>query len=415
MFGSRIWDKKIRTAAESGRRNLFFVYLSVPVLTALFFSAPASAQERDTISQVDVVDYLVRIFNIKNSEQRRDNRKIRFSFFPVETGSTGGRALVTAFNLSFVTGEKKNTNVSSVYFIPYLSFSNQFGFIIRPSIWLNGNSWYFNGEWFMLRYPQYSWGTGGNSPEEHKTLISYDHIRIHQNVLKGLPANFALGPGYALDHHYNISVEENEEGREIGAYTPGSKSNTTSSGLTFSFVYDRRYNLNNPPHGGYVNMLWRYNSEAFGGNNEWGSLYLDCRKYFSLSRQRQSIIALRGYYWTIISGTVPYLDLPSNGWEPGLGMAARGLQQNRYKSNAFLYFESEYRFDIMNNGFLGGVVFANITGPSDYQTQHFSYWHPAGGCGLRMKLNKYSRTNVTLDYGMSKEFWTVYVGIGETF
>jgi len=107
--------------------------------------------------------------------------------------------------------------------------------------------------------------------------------------------------------------------------------------------------------------------------------------------------------------------LPSNGWEPAFGTSSRGIQQNRYRSNALLYFETEYRFGITANGLLGGVVFANATSASQYGTQQFTYWHPAAGAGVRIKFNKYSRTNVTLDYGFSKGYQSVYLNIGEVF
>jgi len=112
---------------------------------------------------------------------------------------------------------------------------------------------------------------------------------------------------------------------------------------------------------------------------------------------------------------VPYLDLPANNWEPVFGSVARGIEQNRYRSNAIIYSETEYRFGITANGFLGGVVFANVTSASQFDSQNFSYWHPAGGVGLRFKFNKYSRTNIRLDYGFSKEYQSLYLNIGEAF
>jgi hypothetical protein len=39
----------------------------------------------------------------------------------------------------------------------------------------------------------------------------------------------------------------------------------------------------------------------------------------------------------------------------------------------------------------------------------------AGGGGLRLKLNKFSRTNIVLDYAFSNGYQTYYLNIGETF
>jgi len=372
--------------------------------------------QKDSVQQVDAIDYLYKIFKIKDAKEKRSDKKIQFSIFPTQSNASNGRTVIASFNAAFLLGDKSNTNVSNVYFIPYISFSNQYGFTVKPNIWLSKNSWNFNGEYFWLSYPQYTWGLGGNSSSDNKTLVDYNYLRVSQNVLKGLPYHFAAGIGYSLDYHYSIYVNENPDSILIPPLTPpGPYESTTSSGATFSFVYDDRKNALNPQTAFYFNSTWRYNTPALGSDSTWNSLFLDARKYFSFSKSRQSVLAFRSYYWTVLSRQPPYLDIPSNGWEPANGIAARGIQQNRYRSNALLYFESEYRFGITRNGLLGGAVFVNVLAPSLYKTQNFIYWRPSAGAGLRLKLNKYSNTNISGDLGFSKGFVGAYLNIGEVF
>ena len=90
-----------------------------------------------------------------------------------------------------------------------------------------------------------------------------------------------------------------------------------------------------------------------------------------------------------------------------------------------LYFESELRFRITDDGFLGGVVFANastftrpavsITGYSDPGEHFFQFIRPAGGVGLRFMMNRTSRTNVTVDFAFSQTGFGLYLGAGEAF
>jgi hypothetical protein len=369
----------------------------------------------DSVRQVDLVDYLVKIFRIKNSEERRNDRKVRFSLFPSRSAAGGDKTAFTSFNIAFLLGDIKDTKVSNIYFYPYIGFEGQYGFQVQPNLWLKKNSWNFIGEYFMLNYPQNTWGLGGNSQEENLTMIDYDHTRIHQNVMKGILPNFSIGLGYAYDKHYNISVEESDYSSIIEGYMPENKDYTISSGLTFPIMYDLRRNQLNPQNGFMTSLTYSYYHPFLGSDDKWQSLFVDARKYFLLRGRLHQILAIRGYYWTIVSGNTPYLDFPANRWEPVPGSASRGIRQNRYRSNALLYFESEYRFGITANGFLGGVIFANLTSASEYDTQHFKYWHPAAGTGIRLKFNKYSNTNVTFDAGFSKEFWSVYLNIGEAF
>lgn len=371
-------------------------------------------QDIDTIARVDLVDHLVKIFKIQNSQKRRSNSKIRFTLFP--TTNSSGKTSFTSFNASFLLGgDATNTNRSTIYFYPYIGFGGQYGFDIQSYVWYPQNKWNFIGEYFIHDYPQNTWGLGGNSPEENETLIEYAHLRIHQKSMKSVWPYFSVGLGYALDYHYNIKV--NNSGNDtIELYLPYYQQRTVSSGLLIPLLYDSRQNSANPKQGFMAALTYRFNSTYLGSDENWQYMFLDVRKYFPFSvGQNKNILALRGYYWTVLSGEVPYLEIPSVRWEPTTGQASRGITQNRYKSNALMYFESEYRFGISKNGFIGGVVFASVTSASEYETQQFLYWHPAGGAGLRMKFNKYSDTNIGFDMAFSKSFWSVYVIIGEAF
>lgn len=367
-------------------------------------------QTKDSIKQKDLVDIIARFININANLEKRDNRNVRFSLFPTQGSSTGTRAVVTTVNISFLLGEESTTNISTIYFIPYISFSNQYGFQFQPNIWLKNNSWNFTGEYFILNFPQDTWGLGGATLEENQTMVESKHLRVYQNALIRLFPRMAIGVGYALDHHYAMEVVA-----EDGLVIPDYSESSVSSGITFPSIIDTRRNSINPEKGMMSAFTYSLYLPALGSDDKWQSIFWDVRKYLPFSTRKTSILAFRSFYWTVVSGKVPYFDLPSVRWEPALGSASRGIQKGRYRSNAMLYAESEYRFGISANGLWGGVVFANVTAPSEYGTQNFKYWHPAAGAGVRMKFNKYSRTNVTFDFGMSKEYFSVYLNIGEAF
>jgi hypothetical protein len=84
----------------------------------------------------------------------------------------------------------------------------------------------------------------------------------------------------------------------------------------------------------------------------------------------------------VVKGDTPYLDLPATNWAPVSGIASRGFQTGRYRSNAMLYGEVEQRYQLTSNGLWGFVVFANISSASEFETQHFTHWQVAAGAGL---------------------------------
>ena len=83
-----------------------------------------------------------------------------------------------------------------------------------------------------------------------------------------------------------------------------------------------------------------------------------------------------------------------------------------------MYGEAEYRAPLMRNGLLGLVVFATMTTVSNRQTGEalFDAVAPSAGGGLRLLLNKRSRTNVCLDFAWGRTApAAVYLALQEAF
>jgi hypothetical protein len=136
------------------------------------------------------------------------------------------------------------------------------------------------------------------------------------------------------------------------------------------------------------------------------------------------VLAIWVFAQTTVSGRLPYLALPAIGWD-SRNRTGRGYVQGRFRGTAEIYAEVEWRFRITDNGLLGGVVFANAEtfsratvdylGFHDKGTNLFQYLRPAGGVGLRLMMNRHSRTNITLDVTVAEKTWGVYFGAGEAF
>jgi hypothetical protein len=78
--------------------------------------------------------------------------------------------------------------------------------------------------------------------------------------------------------------------------------------------------------------------------------------------------------------------------------------------------EAELRFNITNNGLLGGVIFCDAESLSELSSNKFEVISPAVGLGLRIKFNKFSGTNVCIDYGVGTKGSRGFVGnLGEVF
>jgi hypothetical protein len=88
------------------------------------------------------------------------------------------------------------------------------------------------------------------------------------------------------------------------------------------------------------------------------------------------------------------------------GNTGRGFIQGRFRGKNLVYGEAEYRYGITRNRLLGGVVFANAQSVTEINYTRgkgesdggFERVVPALGAGLRLNLNKASRTNLAIDY-----------------
>ncbi|MDQ6471019.1 hypothetical protein RB619_10235 [Flavobacterium sp. LHD-80] len=391
--------------------------LKIKFILFVIFISPFCYSQNDStaVESQDILDVVYKIFKKNDSIAVRKDRKLAFSLLPVPVGANNSNGLVVSFLTTFYLGEDhETTNMSQVSFSPYFSFSNQYVFPIQSYIYTKDNKWNFIGDYRYMIYPQLTYGLGDNNSKEEMSTLDYKQWRFYQFITRKVVGNYRLGMGFLYDNYTNISEESNIDGEtDYVKYMDGDFSDETSFGFAFQGLYDSRKNIVNPEEGMYIEADLRINTSGVNGD-KWQSLYFDARKYHSFSKTKHRVWASRAFYWSTFGGKPHYLDLPSIGWDRD-GKTGRGFTKNRYRSNALIYFETEYRTDITRNGFFGAVFFANISSVSKLDTYQFDKWHPAVGTGVRIKWNKKNNSNLALDYGISKNDWSLRLGLTENF
>jgi hypothetical protein len=405
----------------------FLILFALASSRRIFAQSPGNVLERDstvkgdTSKLLDLIDIGKNLFHIKpRKPESTDGKVIYFSVLPFSTQVPGGgTAIVTSTTAGIYLGDRKDTYMSRITFTPYWNFKQRFGLPIRSYIWLKQNRWVISGDTRFMVYPQYTWGLGRQYQEEDKLLINYSYIRLYQQVLKRISRGFFAGLGYHID--YRIHVNTNPEDPPLATYTgyaygTSPELNSFSSGLSLNVLFDTRNNSLNPWDGYYTSIQYRVNPVFLGNDNTWKSIYIDFRKYirFNHSQEKQNMLAVWTYLWKVLDKKVPYLDLPSIGWED-YNRSGRGFDQNRYRGRNLFYLEAEYRRDITNNGLLGFVVFANANTVSGPKSTFLLNWNRGAGAGLRIKMNKRSGTNIALNYGFSKDYSGIKLTLGEVF
>jgi outer membrane protein assembly factor BamA len=266
--------------------------------------------------------------------------------------------------------------------------------------------------------------------------MDFTYLRLYQSGTFRITDKVYLGLGYMYDNHFKI-VDKN---LNLEADTPAvtshwaySKYNGFDSsqyslgGVTLEAIYDGRDNPIAPFVGPYARVSYRENQTWLGSTQASGQLWAEFRTYISLDDiLPRHLFGIWAWYSGVAHGNLPYLDLPALGYDFN-GRSGRGYLQGRFRGPQMVYLEGEYRFPITKNGMLGGVIFGNFTTASrpsvtgipdaeSYDLKLFERWRPAGGVGLRIMAQKYSRTSLNIDAGISSDRQlALYFSVGEAF
>jgi hypothetical protein len=268
--------------------------------------------------------------------------------------------------------------------------------------------------------PDHGFGIGnaadGNESATSKILADPTHqgysinsiyFNVKEKVYKEIMKDFYLGAGLSVEAREHITQKDT-----VNNATPFSVYNNqhglpqnhyVTSGFLFDAEYTSRDNQNRAFGGIYADAGLRVNQTWIGSTKNAVQVTTDIRKYFSLSDVNpETVIALWNWGSYLVSGTLPYLELPGTARDMSF-RSGRGYVSQYFKGTDYNDTEAEFRFPILNNKFLSGVTFVNMQTANDEQgTKIFQVFQPGGGAGLRVLFNKATRTNLALDYAWGK-------------
>ncbi|MBR8536407.1 BamA/TamA family outer membrane protein [Carboxylicivirga sediminis] len=380
-----------------------------------------------------------------------DGKQKNLSIIPlpvVAYNPSNGLMLGLAPGANWFMGDRANTSISSGLGTAIYTTNKQLILTAKTNVFLSGDKWNLLGDirYFITSQPTYGLGTGPNSnkiastgieledgtysePIKSSQMMEFRFFRFHETVLKRHHmTRFFYGLGYHLDIHSAITDNLLDETADPPVYTSHylyqraigmPLDNYTTSGVSVNFLYDSRDNSINPYSGRYAFVNLRVNPEFLGSDKSSSILWLEYRDYVHFDSKRpRHLLGFWTYGWFVTSGDVPYLDLPSVGWDQ-FGRSGRAYTQGRFRGEDLWYGETEYRFPLQKQKeTLGAVVFLNLTAASNRlnDIQLFDYLNYAFGAGLRIMINKKSRTNINLDYAIGQYGQHgFYLGLNEVF
>ena len=383
---------------SSGKRDLF-----------------ARHHEMDIIDVALEITHKTHLRHVDSAEKKKG--KLYIAPLPgIGYSLNTGIAAVVNTNFAFYTSGSPKANISTIVTSVNYTQMNQFILPVISNIWIDDNKYNIQGNWLYAKFPQATYGLGGYTTLNDAYNIDYSNLRLQTALYKAVAQDLLVGVGYTYEYFWNTSEVSVPEGQVTDMKQYGFSPASTSSAITLNLLYDNRRNSITPEGGSYANINYRPNMTLLGSDANWQSLVVDLRKYIHLPGNTKNILAFWSYDWlTFGADKAPYVLLPNTGGDP-YNNTGRGYSPGRFRGNDMVYLESEYRYQILKNGLLGGVVFCNAESFTEPGTSMFSVIHPGYGAGLRVRFNKYSRINIALDYGFGNDgSHGFFLNLGEIF
>jgi outer membrane protein assembly factor BamA len=339
---------------------------------------------------------------------------------------------------SMLLDKGEHTHISSGLANILFTSKHQINLNLRHNVYLSHDTWIFQGDWRLLFFTQSTYGLGiqdypavfslnGISLEDETGAqpMKFNYLRLYETVFRRLNKRLYAGAGISVDYHYKIEDQLLDLSVDppfftshylYSIYNDFSTDHYSVIGFTGKMLYDNRDNSINPYNGTYLDFGFRLNHIFLGSTKNSSQMLIEARKYLRVGTKNNHMA-----FWFIgdfkISGSIPYLALPSIGWD-AYNRSGRGYLQGRFRGENMIYAETEFRYQISRSGLLGGVVFLNAISVDNKLIDQklldaFAFGY---GAGLRIKMNKETRTNICIDIGLGQNNSSgVYFGIQEAF
>ncbi|MGC3999294.1 MAG: hypothetical protein QM767_18385 [Anaeromyxobacter sp.] len=349
-------------------------------------------------------------------------------------------------------GDGRDTTISSATATLLYTTKNQVIVQLAATALLPGNTWELLADWRYLIFNQDTYGLGTSSTplQDGITLngwgdlaevdgaqpMDFDLLRFHQSALRRVKGSVYLGAGYRLDRYTHVVDHRLDPAATPAVLTSHyayslmkgfDPAGYTASGLSLEAVSDSRDSTIAAYRGWYGHLRFTGYPTWLGSDRSATLVSVEGRWYLGLrAEDPRNVLAFWAMASGVTSGRLPYLALPSSGWD-ARSTSGRGYVQGRFRGTSMAYGEVEWRFRITDDGLWGGTLFSSLQsyarpavelpeyGYSERGEKLFDAVRVAAGGGLRLMLLRQSRTALRLDLAAGQRSLGFYLGAGEAF
>ena len=182
---------------------------------------------------------------------------------------------------------------------------------------------------------------------------------------------------------------------------------SNSAALGFHLQRDRRNSTFYPTKGNLFDFTADFFDQVWGSRREYQTYKIGYNGFRPVANKQ--VFAYRAMACSA-NGSVPFYDLCLFGFNSDL----RGYTTGEFQNRRMFATQAEYRIELPKR--FGLVAFGGVGGVARRWNEFRSdQLLPAGGVGLRFKLDKKNHINYRIDLAFGREGRTIAIGLGEAF
>ncbi len=342
----------------------------------------------------------------KNKKSIISSNSDTWQFVPIpvvaympETSLVGSLAL-TAY--SDREGDNKKDDIMLSF---YYTLKNQLGFSFLGNKYLNNHTVKLSTELNASKFPTKYYGIGNDVKKCDEETFESRNIGIIPSFMLEIYKNFYAG---VLLNFYTDRLKDMEEDRELTSGSVKGSEGISQLGAGIVIDYDTRDSFSYPHKGVLYSFKWKSFNKHTASDYSFNYLFMDLKNYFRIKGDH--VIGLNARYEMTL-GSVPFQLLPLLGGSNVM----RGFVQDKYRDKHYAALQTEYRFPLFWR--IGAAVFASAGDVApDASGFKFQDIKTAGGCGIRVNLDRKQHINLRFDLAYNSDGeMNLYMNLLEAF
>jgi outer membrane protein assembly factor BamA len=327
--------------------------------------------------------------------------------YSTETDWLFGLTKINAFRIGTKDQHDTTFQPSHITALAYLTLANQYKVAVTADLMFGHNKYKSYTELLFIDFPNFYFGVGDDTKLNDECLVETENFSITQIFGYKLTKRWYIGLKYHYNNYYKVDTVPN--GEHCNNDVPDLTVNEgTQSGIGITINRETRDNRFNARRGSYLFFEYLNYGKWIGSKFNYHSIILEYRKYYT--PLKWLTLAGQIYTETKIGDNIPVQSLSLMGGDNRM----RGIYIGRFRDKNMIEGQIEARFPIF--WIFGGVVFTGLgeVAPTikAYTWQGIKWTY---GAGLRMNVNKATRTNIRFDIGFFEHHPLFFFTFSEAF